>query len=59
MANVGNFECCIHFELGPSISDDVDIRHLNVSQRLTRPCYSKASPERYLCVDCSLVRKEN
>jgi hypothetical protein len=56
MANVGDFECCVYFELGPSISGDVDIWHLNVSKLLTRPCNGKAGPERYLSVDCVLVR---
>lgn len=59
MANVGDFECCVHVKLGASISGYADIWHHDVTQRLTRPYNGKASPERYLCVDCSLVSKEN
>jgi hypothetical protein len=59
VANVGNFEGGVHFEPRPRISGDTDIWHLDVPQGLTRPCNGEAGPERYLCVNCSLVRNED
>jgi hypothetical protein len=56
VTNVGNFEVGLYFELGPNISSDFDIWHLDVPQGLTRPCNSKASSEGNLCVNCSLVK---
>ena len=57
MANVGNFEVGLHFELGPDISSNFDIWHIDVSQGLTRPRDSEARSEGNLCVNCSVVRQ--
>ena len=57
VANVGNFEVGLHFELGTDISSNFDIWHIDVSQGLTRPRDSEARSEGNLCVNCSVVRQ--
>ncbi len=58
MVNAGDFEDGVNFKLCPRIPGDADIRHLYVPQRLTGPCNRKAGAERYLCVNCRLVRNK-